>query len=40
MEPGPGNYVLTLDGTGDLPGPYAFRLLDLSAAKQFFLGSR
>jgi len=28
----PGDYMMTVDGSGDATGPYAFRLLDLAAA--------
>jgi hypothetical protein len=35
---GPGNYTLTVDGTGDATGAYAFRLLDLSHSRQVTYG--
>ena len=35
----PGDYKLTVDGSGDATGPYAFRLLDLAAAPSLPLGT-
>src|SRR3546814_392641 len=34
-----GDYVLTVDGTGDTAGDFAFRLLDLAAATPLTLGA-
>jgi hypothetical protein len=35
----PGDYTLTVDGTGDATGSYAFRILDLAAAPVLPLGT-